>query len=48
VKGILVDPVERSVEYIVSEGEFTLSELHRLLGAEAIGTPGSRWKRCTS
>jgi hypothetical protein len=36
VKGILVDPVGRSVEYIVSEGGFSLGELHRLIGAEAL------------
>ena len=36
MKGILVDPVGRSVEYIVREGGFTLSELHRLLGAEVL------------
>jgi hypothetical protein len=36
VKGILVDPIAKSVEYIVSEGGFSLSELHRLIGAEAL------------
>jgi hypothetical protein len=36
VKGILVDPVAKSVEYIVSEGGFSLGELHRLIGAEAL------------
>jgi hypothetical protein len=36
VKGILVDPFAKSVGYIVSEGGFSLSELHRLIGAEAL------------
>jgi hypothetical protein len=36
VKGILIDPVQKSVEYIVREGGITLEELHRLLGAEAL------------
>jgi hypothetical protein len=36
VKGILVDPVARSVEYIERDGGFSLSELHRLIGAEAL------------
>jgi hypothetical protein len=36
MRGILVDPVAKSIEYIVSEGSFTLSELHRLIGAEAL------------
>jgi hypothetical protein len=36
VKGILVDPVAKSVEYIEREGGFSLEELHRLIGAEAL------------
>jgi hypothetical protein len=36
VRGILVDPVAKSVEYIVSEDGFTLGELHELIGAEAL------------
>jgi hypothetical protein len=36
VKGILVDPVQKSVEYIAREGGFTLGELHELIGAECL------------
>jgi len=36
MKGILVDPVAKSVEYIVSEDGFPLEELHQLIGAEAL------------
>jgi hypothetical protein len=36
VKGILVDPLAKSVGYIESEGGFSLGELHRLIGAEAL------------
>ena len=36
MKGILVDPVAKSIEYIVSEGGFTLAELHELIDAEAL------------
>jgi hypothetical protein len=36
VKGILIDPVQKSVEYIESDGGFTLGELHEFLGAEAL------------
>jgi hypothetical protein len=36
VKGILVDPFAKSVEYIESESGFSLEELHRLIGAEAL------------
>jgi hypothetical protein len=36
VKGILVDPVAKSVGYIEREGGFSLEELHRLIGAEAL------------
>jgi hypothetical protein len=36
VKGILVDPFAKSVEYIEREGGFSLEELHRLIGAEAL------------
>jgi hypothetical protein len=36
VKGILVDPEQKSVEYIEREGGFSLGELHELLGAEAL------------
>ena len=36
MKGILVDPIAKSVEYIEREGGFSLGELHRLIGAEAL------------
>ena len=36
MKGILIDPVQKSVEYIESEDGFTSAELHRLIGAEAL------------
>ena len=36
MKGILVDPAAKSVEYIEREGGFSLGELHRLIGAEAL------------
>jgi len=36
MKGILVDPVAKSVEYIQSEDGFPLGELHQLIGAEAL------------
>jgi hypothetical protein len=36
VKGILIDPVAKSVEAIEREGGFSLGELHRLIGAEAL------------
>jgi hypothetical protein len=36
MKGILVDPVGKSVGYIEREGGFTLAELHRVIGAEAL------------
>jgi hypothetical protein len=36
MKGILIDPWAKSVGYIEREGGFSLGELHRLLGAEAL------------